>query len=152
MLQNYNFPIRCGELMKKRPNHPKCSLEESVRQHLYLILITRFGENRYDTSFGSELWEHDFESISVLNDRKPHIENSIKILLGKHEPRLLEPYVKVNITEGPVVSHLKTEQKIKKKIEITIKGKLLETNKPFEPPPFVIFFSPVTTDAFYQKK
>ncbi len=151
MLHNYRFPMPCGELKKKKPSYEKCGLEESVRQHIYLILITRFAENRYDPSYGSELWEYDFESLKVLEDKKHYLENSFKKLLQVHEPRLTDIAVSINIAEGPVVSHHKTEHKIKKKIEIKIKGKLAETNKPFNQPPFIIFFSPVVTDAFAEK-
>jgi phage baseplate assembly protein W len=151
MISNYSFPLRCAELMKKKPDHPKCSTEESVRQHIYLMLITRFGENRYDTSYGCELWEYDFESLKILDGKKHYLENSIKNLLFVHEPRLTELNVAVNISEGPVMNHLKTEQKTKKKIEINIKGRLAETNKPFDQPPFTIYFSPVTADAFFRK-
>lgn len=150
-MRYYSFPLRAGELMKKKPEHPVCKLEESVRQHIYLILITRYGENRYDTSYGCELWEYDFESFKALDDKKHHLENSIKNLLLEHEQRLTEPNVSVTISEGPVESILKSSKKIKKKVEIKIKGRLAQTNKPFDQPPFVIFFSPVMADAFSEK-
>ena len=135
--------------MKEKTNLlEKCSVEESIRQHIYLVLITRFGENRYDPSYGSELWEYDFESLKVLDDKKHHFEKSIKELLLQHEPRLNELSNKVTISEGPVSSHHKTQHYLKKKIEIKIKGKMVETNKPFNQPNFVIFFSPVTTSGF----
>jgi predicted component of type VI protein secretion system len=147
MTDNYSIPLRCTELVKKNPKHPRVKLEESVRRHVYLILTTRFGENRCDPSYGCQLWEHDFEHLRSLNDKKHHIENSIKILLIRHEPRLSEPVVTLNITEPDIKDPLKLTQKLKKRIEVRIKGRLVESNKIFNPKPFVIYFSPVATES-----
>lgn len=147
MINNYSIPLRCGELIRKNPKHPKVKLEESVRRHLYLILITRFGENRCDLTYGCQLWEHDFEHLKSLNDKKHHIENSIKDLLTVHEPRLTEVVVNLNVTEPDIKDPLKLTQKLKKRIEINIKGRLVETNKSFKPKPFIIYFSPVATES-----
>ncbi len=147
MLDNYSIPLRCGELTKKNPKLPKVKLEESVRRHLYLILITRFGEYRCDPSYGCQLWEHDFENLKALDDKKHTFENSIKTLLARHEPRLMETLVSIDIKEPDIKDPLKLTQKLRKRIEIKIRGRLAETNQPFEPKPFVIYFSPVATDS-----
>lgn len=147
MNDNYSLPLRCGELVKKNPKHPKVKLEESVRRHLYLILITRFGENRCDPTYGCELWEHDFENLKALDDRKHHFSNSIKAVLAKHEPRLSDTLVEVDIKEPDIKDPLKLTQKLKKRIVITVRGRLVETNKDFNPKPFVIYFSPVATES-----
>ena len=144
MLKNYAMPLKCGELTKKNPKLQPVTLEDSVRRHLYLILVSRFGCNRFDPTYGCELWEHDFENLKALDGKKHFIENSIKTLLVKHEPRLVETVVNLNITEDSLKDPLKTAQKITRRVEVKIRGRLGETNKSFEPPPFVIFFSPVT--------
>lgn len=149
-MTHYSFPLRSGELMKKKPEIPRCSLEESIRQHIYLILITRFEENRFDTSYGCELWEYDFESLKVLDDKKHYLENCIKTLLLNYEKRICEPAVHISISEGPLVSHLKSENKIKRKIEVKVRGRVAQTNKVFNQN-FVIFFSPVITEGFMVK-
>lgn len=147
MLDNYSIPLRCSELTKRSPKHPKVKLEESVRRHIYLILVTRFGEYRCDPSYGCQLWEHDFEHLKALDDKKHIFENSIKTLLARHESRLAEALVSIDIKEPDIKDPLKLTKKIKKRIEIKIRGRLVETNQPFEPKPFVIYFSPVATES-----
>lgn len=147
MLDNYSLPLRCAELTKKNPKLPKVKLHDSVRQHLSLILVTRFGEYRCDPSYGCLLWEHDFENLKALDDKKHIFEKSIKELLARHEPRLTDTLVTVDIKEPDIKDPLKLTSKLRKRIEIKIKARLLETNQSFEPKPFIIYFSPVATDA-----
>lgn len=147
MIDNYSLPIRFEELSKKNPKYPKIKLEQSIRQHIYLILTTRFGSYRFDPNYGCVLWEHDFEHVKALRGKNHFFENSIKEVLAKHEPRLTDTSVSVGIDTIDVQDPLKTKKDIKKRISIQIKGRLVENNKPFEPKPFIIFFSPATTEG-----
>jgi len=146
MRENMNLPLNCEALMKANSSIPKISLEESVRRHVFLMLISRFGSNRCFPEYGSELWEHDFENLKTLDNKKPQLEHAIKTMMAQHEKRLGDVRISIQIKEEPFQDPLKTTRKITKKIEVKIKGILLETNKVFDPPTYVIFFSPVALD------
>lgn len=147
MLQNYTFPLKFSELIKSNTDHAKCDLSESVRQHIYLILITRYGEHRFDYSYGSDLWRYDFDSPNTIDRNRPILEKSLKDTLGQMEPRLNNIKVSITISqEDFLAGTFRKIPKIKRKIDIKIIGKLVETNEDFCPPPFVVYLSPMLTD------
>jgi phage baseplate assembly protein W len=145
MPANYAFPVRFRDLMQGR-TAPACTPAESVRQHIFLILITRFGECSFDPAYGCELWEYDFDHPADLNAQKHHLEQSIKNSIEQHEPRLSNVNIAVDIdTQIFTCRFNPKEPRIKKKINITVKGTLEETNQEFRTPaPYVIYFSPVS--------
>ena len=144
MQTHYALPISFGKLMRKEIA-ATCDLLESVRQHVFLILVTRFGENSYDPQYGCELWEYDFEHPAVLDGRKNLFIQSIKSVLEQQEPRLGKINVKMIIDTQEFFSRFNPKQpRVKKKVSITITGTLKETNQAFQPPAFVIYFSPVS--------
>ena len=148
MRLNYPLPLDFSKLMKRgKQKHPKCSLEESIRQHIFLMLVTRFGANRYAYDYGCELWKYDFDSPKTINSQRPNLERSIKELLQRFEPRLGDVSVSIQITaEDLPISKFGTVRKAKKKISIVIKGKMIETNRTFEPKPFIVYLSPIMLD------
>lgn len=144
MLSNYTFPLDFSKLTQRKAQHKKCSLEDSIQQHIFLILITRYGANRYADNYGCELWMHDFDSPSAINKRRHQLEKSIRELLLQQETRLEGTVVTINISQEDIpVGKFGTITKTKKKITITIKGRIVETNRVFQPKPFVVYFSPI---------
>ena len=71
-----------------RPEAPKCSLPESVAQMIHLLVTTGFGECRNNPTFGSEIWEKDFENIVNTQLYRETLRKSIQSTIEKHEPRL----------------------------------------------------------------
>lgn len=148
MLQNYTMPIQFGDLMKRDFEHPKCDLTESVRRHIYLILLTRYGEHRYNNEYGCDLWKYDFDSPNTIDRNRPNLEKSLKDTLTLMEPRLTGLKVSITISQEDFMGGtFKKVPKIKRKIDIKINGKLVETNGDFSPPPFIVYFSPMLTDS-----
>lgn len=131
--------------MMRAEKHPKYSLEKSITRNIYLILATQNGSKRYDQSFGNELLDYDFDNPSVIEKAKHRFEVSIKELLKTCEKRLDEIKVIVKMTvEDLYFDKDRKMPMVKKKIEISISGKLVLTNRPYSPPPFIIFFSPAS--------
>ncbi|MBO0933320.1 GPW/gp25 family protein [Fibrella aquatilis] len=106
----YKLPLRLDLLTKKsapaRSTH--CSLEDSIRNNLYLITTTQYNEARYDSQFGCTIWDDDFnvgnDSIYILwTDR---IENSLRSAIKRYEPRLERVKVEVSVNrEGTPDAH-----------------------------------------------
>lgn len=148
MAIHYSAPLKFEYFTNKNSLHPRCDLVRSIRQHIYLILVTRFESNRYDPTYGCELWQHDFDSPMSINKRKHQLEQSIKKVLQNHETRLKEISVNLNISEEEVlVQGFKKIRKTKKRLEIKVEGNMLETNELFKPPPFIIYFSPISLSS-----
>ena len=146
MQKYYELPVSFGDLIKKK-RLPKNELYQSVEQHIYLIMITRFGEYRFDPSFGCSVWDYDFDILPKINAWKSEIEKSISELLVKLEPRLKEVVVKVSISLEEFKNFkIKKIVRIKRKIGINVKGRLVTTNEVFERKDYEIFFSPISLD------
>ena len=146
MSDRYGLPIDCKALMRPGGRAARVSLAESVREHLLLILMMRYGGLRADEAFGCAFWEYDFESSTVLAGKHHRIEQDIRGMILAREPRLDPGRLRVafRVYSSPLPSYRgRKMQQLKKRIEMTVRGRLLETNQDFRPPPFQLYFSPV---------
>jgi phage baseplate assembly protein W len=137
----YTLPLRLDKLLEQK-QHPVCSLEESISQHLYLILTTHFEESRFNATYGCSIWEQDFEIMSNIK-WKDWIRASVTETVLAHEKRLTHPKVKVEIDEFEFVST--ANRRIKRRVGIGIEGLILQTNEKYS---FLetIYISPMSLD------
>ena len=56
----YQLPINFKTLMSTNSALPTCDLKQSIAQNIFLIITTKYKENRYDESYGCEIWNMDF--------------------------------------------------------------------------------------------
>ena len=123
----YYFPLRPGDLIQKK-ELPRCSLQESVSRMTHLIAITNFGEFKTDESFGCEIWEFDFENVTNSQLFKEKIRNSLRQTIAKHEPRLSQVKIDIQIQQ---VEFLVVNRRTKSRIILKVDGVLTKTNEPF---------------------
>lgn len=128
----------------------RVSLYASVRQHILLLLISRYDSLRADPDFGCVFWEYDFESSNKLEQQRHQLEESIRQMIISREPRLDPNKLKVTfrVYNYPLPTYRgRKMQSLKKRIEMQVNGRLLETNETFAPPPFQLYFSPVAIES-----
>lgn len=130
----YKLPFQPITLMNKK-EHPKCSLAESVAGLIHLTAVTSYGEYKHDESFGCEIWEHDFENISNAQIYREKLRSSIQKTIEKHEPRLTNLKVSIQIDQ---IDYRIIHHRIKSRIKLKIDANLTLTNE---------FFT--YTDQFY---
>jgi len=116
------------DLVTRKKQLKRCSLNESVAGMMHLITVTHFGENKQDESFGSELWEYDFENIDNVQAFKEKLSGSLLKVITQHEKRLNA--VRVNIGFDQVLTTV-YNRRVKQRISIGIEGTLRKTNEPF---------------------
>ena len=121
-------------------------MKESIAQRIHLILVSDFGEFRFNLSFGNAIWETDFENISNENSWKDRMSTNIKDSLVMFEPRLQNIIVDIKVlqeefSEGKEV----VIKRIKRKLEINVLGNLVKTNEQFYYRD-VIYISPISLD------
>lgn len=126
-LEFYSLPLVVDRIMH-RQEHAKCSLQQSVMQHLHLLLITAFGEFPADEGFGCGIWDHDFDNVTSAHKLKEFIRQSLLQSVQEHEKRLSNARVEIllrqeEVPEGP------SGHRVKKKIDVTITGVLQSTNE-----------------------
>lgn len=144
MLQSYyTIPLNCAAVVEKH-SLSTCRLDESIRQHIHLILRTHFKEYRFDPSFGNMVWEKDFETIRSIPKWKNELSEDFGYALKKYEKRLLQIQVVTDLDELKIVdSQTQKVAELRKRITIRIQGIISKTNEPFSHTEY-IFFSPLS--------
>ena len=127
MNEYYKLPLRLGSVSRKT-EIPKCTLPESVAQMVHLIVTTSFGECKHNASFGSEIWEKDFENISNSQLYRENLRRSIQSAIEKNEPRLTGIKVDIQIEQ---VDYMLFNRRTKSRIKLKVTGLLAKTNEPF---------------------
>jgi phage baseplate assembly protein W len=141
----FPLPIPFESLLDGR-DFPKVDLKLSVRQRMHLLLVTFFGESRYDEEFGSSIWEHDFENISNVTAWKDNVSKALYDALINHEKRIHKIKVKVEIMPEEISDiRFQHAKQIRKKLEVTIDATLVKTNE-YLPFTEQIYISPISLD------
>jgi phage baseplate assembly protein W len=122
----YCLPLNFEELLERRAL-PRCSVQESIAQHLYLMLTTHFGESRFDPNFGCVVWQQDFEAMTNMR-WKDDVQRSMELTISSREPRLEQVKVLVGIDDFEMKG---VNQRIRKRLEVTVRAVLHRTNEPF---------------------
>jgi phage baseplate assembly protein W len=127
-LEFYSLPLTVERVMNKQ-EHPKCSLKQSVEQHLRLLTTTAFGGFPADEEFGCGIWEYDFDNVTGAVKLKEWIRQSLLEAIKQKERRLSGVRVDVALKQEEV--NEASGRRVKKKIDITITGQLGLTNEKF---------------------
>jgi len=122
----YRLPLNFEELLDRR-HLPRCSAQESIAQHLYLMLTTHFGESRFDPNFGCVVWQQDFEAITNMR-WKDDVQRSMEQTIAAREPRLEQVKATVSVDDFEMKG---VNQRIRKRLEVTVRAVLHRTNDPF---------------------
>ncbi|WP_415325647.1 GPW/gp25 family protein [Chryseobacterium sp. MMS23-Vi53] len=124
----YKIPIDFGAITERK-DAEKISIDNSIAQQIFLIATTSLDECKFDESFGSEIWEMDFDLLKSDNQLREFITNSLKKAIVAHEKRLQLSDVDVYIHDENIGRLGK--KRMKKRVNIAVKGMVLETNRPF---------------------
>ena len=140
----YKIPLQLSVLLEGN-DLPDCDLKDSISSTLELIIMTRFGEHRYDPGFGCEIWDLDFELIISESKWEEKLRQSLLKSLTVHEKRLADVQLSVEITEIEKFHLFKQYTEIKKRVDIRLTGTIHKTGEPFQ---FSnsLFLSPLSVD------
>lgn len=124
----YKIPIDFETIITKK-DAEKISIDNSIAQQIFLISTTALGECKFDETFGTEIWEMDFDLLKTDNSLKEFIAASMKKSITAQEKRLLLEDVEVTVKDQNLGTIGKS--RMKKRVIISVKGQVLETNRPF---------------------
>ncbi|UFH33706.1 GPW/gp25 family protein [Chryseobacterium sp. C-71] len=124
----YKIPMDFEAIVNKK-DAEKISIDNSISQQIFLISTTALGECKFDETFGTEIWEMDFDLLKTDNSLKEFIVSSMKKSIVMHEKRLLLEDVEVSVKDHNLGTIGK--RRMKKRVVISVKGQVLETNRPF---------------------
>lgn len=122
----YQLPLDLQGILERR-QLPRCSVQESIAQHLYLMLTTHFGESRFEPEFGCQVWEQDFEAMTTMH-WKDSVQHSVEQAIRDFEPRLVRARAQIGVLDFELKN---VHQRIRKRLEVTINGALYRTDEPF---------------------
>lgn len=104
-------------------------LGKSISNNIELIIFTRRGEHRYNTDFGCEIWDLDFELIVSEGLWEERFRKSLLRSISDYEKRIVQVRITVRITEVEKFFPVRKVTEIKKKVLIQVDGRIKETNE-----------------------
>ena len=125
----YSLPLNAKKLIGNK-SHDTCNLNESISHFIHLINTSYFGECTFDESFGCSIWIIDFDNLKSSNRLTGMIQESLLDSLRKHEKRINRIRVEVKMKQEELFG-MSASNRIKKRIDITIKGRVKKTDEPF---------------------
>ncbi|OXA85879.1 GPW/gp25 family protein [Flavobacterium hercynium] len=125
----YKLPIDFNSIIQKKELE-KTSIEHSIAQQIILLATTTFGECKFDETFGSKIWEIDFDLLMNENTLKEIISKTMKQSLLFHEKRIKVNELKVELSETMYL--VDDVSRAKKKVDIIIEATINSTNRNFD--------------------
>lgn len=124
-----NIPLKLGDI-KQKADVSRVSVSDSIHNMIHLITTSSYGEFRADSSFGCDIWSHDFENVynpyTFREELKKSIQNSIK----NNELRLININVDLTVEQVEITNKI-NNRRIKTRILLTVKATIAKTNEPF---------------------
>ncbi len=127
-LEYYSLPLSMERIMN-RQEHPKTSLQQSVLQHLHLLVTTALGEFPADLEFGCSIWDHDFDNVTSAHKLKELIRQSLLQAIQRYEKRISNIRVELMILQEELHERSQGSSRVKKRIDISVNGTLQSTNE-----------------------
>ncbi|OXB09373.1 lysozyme [Flavobacterium plurextorum] len=125
----YKLPIDFNAIVQKKELE-KTSIEHSIAQQIILLATTTFGECKFDETFGSRIWEIDFDLLMNENELKETISKTMKQSLLLHENRIKVVELVVELSEK--FFFVDNVRRTKKKVDIIITATIKSTNRNFD--------------------
>ncbi|MBB5622264.1 MULTISPECIES: GPW/gp25 family protein [Pedobacter] len=126
----YNKPFRLKNILENK-DLTEADLGKSISQNIELIIFTRYGEHRHNRNFGCEIWDLDFELIVSETTWEEKFRQSLLRSITEYERRLYQVEVEINMTEVEKKFSLRNVTEIKKKVDISIWGKMNITGEKY---------------------
>lgn len=125
----YKIPIDFNVIIQKKEIE-KTSIEHSIAQQIILLATTTFGECKFDETYGSKIWEIDFDLLMNENTLKEIISKTMRESLFLHERRIKVNELKVELSEAVFI--VDEVSRAKKKVDIIIEAIIKSTNRNFD--------------------
>jgi phage baseplate assembly protein W len=141
----YSPPLLLSNLLKKR-ELPRVDLYLSICHNLNMILITQYGENRFDPSYGCSIWDEDFENVYSNYLWQEKAQKDIAQTVSRHERRLSNIDVVAILSEEsfpPTISN--PAYRVKRRVDVKITGRMTLTNDLFTVS-LPVYISPISTN------
>ncbi|HNR69213.1 MAG TPA: GPW/gp25 family protein [bacterium] len=130
-----NIPLRMSEVMASKKLQ-RCSLVDSIKHYIRLIIITRYNEYRADPCFGSSIWQDEYQVLPDQSEWQTAFKESVFQSIKKDEIRLSDIEVRLQLQETTL---------LRKKAIIEVTGVISSTGEPFVHQE-IIYMCPAATE------
>lgn len=108
----------------------KCTEQESIDQHIELLLTTFPGEHRFDPHFGCRIWEMDFENVSSLELWEEKFKQYVYESIKGYEHRLTNISVSIHLRDIVKEERSSYSVTVRKRADIYVSAKMTSTDEP----------------------
>lgn len=127
-LEYYKYPLAISRIFQNK-DLLKCELGESISQNLQLIIVSHYGEHRYNSTFGCEIWDMDFDLIMSQRLWEERLRKSLLIAIRENEKRIEAQDIDVKISEVEKMYPFDKYVTIKRRVDVFIKAVIVETGE-----------------------
>ena len=127
---SYNKPLKLINILSNKELE-KTDPGGSISHNIDLIIFTRYGEHRHNYRFGCEIWDLDFELVVSERIWEEKFRQSLLRSVTEYEHRLYQVEVEVKMSEVEKMFLGTNVSEIKKKVDITIRGKMNATGESY---------------------
>lgn len=124
----YDKPFRLKNILSNK-ELDKTDPGKSISNNIELIISTRYGEHRFNRNYGCEIWDLDFELVVSERMWEERFRQSLLRSVTDYERRLYQVEVEIKMTEVEKMFFAKNVSEIKKKVEISVSGKMNTTGE-----------------------
>ncbi len=126
----YKLPLRLGRVIHNEEEQlDRCTLIESIDQHLELLITTCPGEHSFDRMYGTQIWDLDFERVLSKSKWEEQFASYILEAVEKYEKRLMDIRVQVKVKEIVHDDRMLDSVTIRKRADIYVWGVIEESNQ-----------------------
>ena len=125
----YQLPLSTERILNKKESE-YCTIKQSIRGYIHLIITSHFGECTFDPSFGCSIWNIDFDNLTGTSKLRDTISESLSDSITSQEKRLKKVSIKVFIKQEEFTGS-KSLNRIKKRVDIAVTGVIKQTNESF---------------------
>lgn len=127
----YKYPLNFEKFFENE-NFDSCNLGESISQNIQLIIVSNYGQHRFNKSLGSYIWDLDFDLMMNIKKWEDKFRSSFINALLKHEKSISQINLTVAVSEVEKDSFWKEYSCIKRQVYIEINAILVKTGESYK--------------------
>lgn len=127
MMKYLKYPVNFKSLLNGSQEN-FCKIDESIAYNIMMIITTSFGEIPETPSYGTIIWDLEFNQHIKKRDWEDLVRKSLYDSISAFEKRLNLTEVSISLDE---INDKELSSSIRRKANIVVKGSIIESLIPF---------------------